>query len=331
MTAANVLALAKGFIPLDAVTYDTGEAVGLDFTPSAVTTIPAGGRLRGGRIFGSYTLGAGARFDGYATDVTVDGPADVNAYVNTNVIHAKGAITAKPGYDCTVSEPGFVGTTIPTVTATHFRSGQAYAGAHQIRLFPLDDATLNSVRWVHPDPSVSAAKVNIVDDFVPGIQAQTAFRRGYATGPGAWDLFLNPDGTVRYQVGNDGKPDAPGYNARGPIVLQPQVYAEFKNTTRSFFAQAINTGDYWRVLIGFVGDGLRLFASGLMEVLGPVHANAWATPPAGGSPSVALKVAGIGWYVGTGDPTLTAAQGSKYTDVSVPRDWKMTSSGWVLA
>ncbi|MEQ1493166.1 MAG: hypothetical protein ABL932_21735, partial [Terricaulis sp.] len=292
--------------------------------------------LRGGKIFGSYTLSAGSRFDGYATDITVDGPADANAYVDTNVIHAKGALTAKAGYDCTVSEEGFTGVTVPTISATHYRSGQAYAGAHQIRLKALDEtAVLDSFRWIHNDGLPS--KINTADDFGPALYAQSAFRRAFNGGPGALDQFYDLAGNLLWSVDRNGKFECCGgiikgaVEVRSPLTFLAQIYVELKNATRSFFVQGINAGDYLRILIGYVGDGVRLYATGLVETLGAVHANAWATPPAGGSPNVCLKVAGIGWHVGTGDPTLTAAVGSKYTDVTVPCDWKMTATGWSLA
>lgn len=334
---ANQLSLAKGLIPLDAVTYDASEAIGLDFTPYGAVSAPAGARLRGVKLFGSYTLAAGARFDGFATDITVDGPAGANAYAQTNVLHAKGALNAKPGYDRVISCEGFSGVSVPTVTASEFRSGQAYAGAHQISIEPLDEAAvLDSVRWLHKN-SAGDVKVKVVDDFAPAIQVQTAFRKGWLAGPGAVDAFYDLDGTLRWGVSKTGVAECFGIITKGaseirsPMTFLAQVFAEFRNATRSFYVQSINAGDYLRIMIGYVGDGVRLYATGLVETLGAVHANAWVTPPAGGSPNVALKVAGIGWYVGTGDPTLSAAQGSKYTDVTAARDWKMTATGWALA
>lgn len=324
---------------LDGIPYIGGEANALDFTPSGEAIVPAGAHLRGAKLFGSYTLGAGAMFQGYATDITAEGPAGVNVYVATNVIHAKGAINAKPGYDCVVSEVDFTGVSVPTVTATHYRTGQAYAGAHQIRLKPLDEtAILDSFRWIHNDGL--PAKINTADDFGPALEAQSAFRRAFNGGPGALDQFYDLLGNLLWSVDRLGKFECCGGIIKGPVEFRSpakfvnQQYAEFQNSAgRQFFLQAVLVGgvEYFRLLIGYVGEAVRFLVTGGVEIMGSVHANYAATPPAGGSPNVCLKVAGIGWYVGTGDPTLTAAVGSNYTDVSVPRDWTMTPTGWALA
>jgi hypothetical protein len=311
----------------DLLTYDlagNSQATLIDFTTGSDITVAASKQADLIYYGDTYDIGSAGLVHLLNANITAKSTSHASSNLRgpTVTITNNGPGTTTGMYPRAVAGVGCTGDLFGIKSGVLTRAGIGTACTRQITNDTDAGGTVYALDWwTSNTANPTTATYGLLAD--TKLSVSTSFIQYSSVGAGAFltqknatnsaDLFvLNSAGIIT---------ECKGATFNGAVTLNTQtttgnqVAVAFSNGTREFQAQAVTTGDFWRILVGGVGDALKLFAGGLLQILGSVHAHFSTAIPAGGTAGAGLLVsstANFGVFFGSGAPSLSAAKGSLY-------------------
>jgi hypothetical protein len=300
------------------------QATLLDFTTSADVTVAASKQADLIYYGDTYDIGSGGIVHLMNANVTAKSTSHSSSNLRgpTITITNNGPGTTTGMYPRAIAGVGCTGNIIAIKSGVQTRTGIAAAYTRQITNDTDTSGTVEALDWwTSNTATATTANYGLLADVK--LSVATSFIQYASVGAGAFLTQKNSTAAADlFKISSAGIiTECKGATFNGAVTMNTsltmssQVSQAYSNGTREFQAQAVTTGDFWRILVGGVGDGLKLFATGLLDILGSVRAHYGTAIPAGGTAGAGLLVSStsnFGVFFGSGAPTLAAAQGSLY-------------------
>jgi len=300
------------------------QATILDFTTGADVTVPASKQADLIYFSDTYDIGSAGIVHLFNANIAAKATSHSSSNLRgpTITITNYGAGTTTGTYPRVIAGVGCTGDILAIKAGVKTITGIGAAYTRQITNDTDSSGTLEALDWwTSNTASATTANYGLLADVK--LSVATSFIQYASVGAGAFLTQKNSTAAADlFKISSAGIiTECKGATFNGAVTFNTatttgsQIVHSFSNGTREFQAQAVTTGDFWRILVGGVGDGLKLFAGGLLQILGSVHAHFSTAIPAGGTAGAGLLVSSatnFGVFFGSGAPTLAAAQGSLY-------------------
>ena len=300
------------------------QATLLDFTTGADVTVAASKQADIVYYSDTYDIGSAGLVHLSNANVTAKSTSHSSSNLRgpTVAITNNGPGTTTGAYMRAIAGVGCTGSLLAYKGGVQTRSGISAAYSRQVTNDTDTSGTVEALDWwTSNTASATTANYGLLAD--TKLSVATSFIQYSSVGAGAFVTQKNSTNSADlFKISSAGIiTECKGMTLNGVSAINSQmtfgtqVVGAWSNGTREFQAQAITTGDYWRIFAGGVGEVLKQFANGLLQIVGSIHAHMSTAIPAGGTAGAGLLVSStsnFGVFFGSGAPSLSAAKGSLY-------------------